>query len=271
MTVKMSITVLFFCLFFSCHQQNSELVLLGTVHSPVENFNADSLYQILEKIKPDIILYEVDSSFFDKAFNFQKDLNSNEYFATSRYLKNSRAVIRPYDFTGRNEYRINAGSRPADSKTLKMLDSLYGEKLLDQAQSQVYKEYMRLTETLNSFAYKGAKAFNNPRTDSIAALRQFYQYEKLLELVRSNAVFGETHVEKPDGERISYREGYQLASGFWHMRNQAMAKHILQMLEEFRGKRIVVLNGYFHRYYLITQLKPKQEAHSFQIKEFYEY
>ena len=58
--------------FSSCQSPPTEVVLLGTVHQPVENFNADTLYDILVDIEPDVILYEVDSSFFTSSTPLSK-------------------------------------------------------------------------------------------------------------------------------------------------------------------------------------------------------
>lgn len=146
-----TIIVLIFCI-QSCIKQKTEFVLLGTVHSPTENFNADSLYNIFDKIKPDVILYEVDSSFFTDDFHFKNKLKGNEYLATTRYMENHQVIVRPYDFTGRNEYRIEIGSRPTDGKALKMLDSLFQTKQLGKECSDIYEQYKEINESLNNLA-----------------------------------------------------------------------------------------------------------------------
>jgi len=128
-----------------------------------------------------------------------------------------------------------------------------------------------IADELNSFAYEGAKAFNNTYSDSIGAIRQHYSYEKLNEIMEEIPVFANTYHVKPDGDSISYLDGHKLAGDFWHMRNKAMAKNILSFIDHYRGKKLVVLNGYYHRYYLQALIKPEQEAHNFKLKEFYDY
>lgn len=252
-------------------KKQTELVLLGTVHQPVENFNSDSLYNLLVKIKPDLILFEVDSSFFTKDFQFNRTWDSNENIATVKYMNQFEVDVRPYEFTGRNEYRIRIGSRPTDSKAIELLDSLYQNNLLGTQEHKIYAEFIEVTDTLNSFAYLGPKAFNNAITDSISRIRQHYQYDKLLKIIFNHPAFSSTYLTKEDGDSISYAKGYEQASTFWDLRNQTMAKHILHFVDLYKGKRIVVLNGYFHRYYLNSLLAPKQEQHHFLIKDFYEY
>ena len=258
-------------LLFSCMNQKTELVLLGTVHQPIENFTPDSLYDILVKIKPDLILAEVDSSFFTEDFKFNRTWDSNENIATIKYMENFEVDVRPYEFTGRNEYRIAIGARPTDSKATALLDSLYVNDLLKSEHKKIYEEYLSVNDSLNSLVYAGAKAFNSSQTDELAEKRQYYQYKELLEIMSQYPVFSNTFHFKPDGDSISYAEGYKRASEFWDLRNQTMAKNILHFVDEYESKSIVVLNGFFHRYYLNSLIKPKQEELGFVVKDFYEY
>lgn len=129
-------------LFYSCTSKKTELVLLGTVHQPIENFTPDSLYNILVKIQPDLILFEVDSSFFTEEFEFNTTWESNENIAVVKYMKNFEVDVRPYEFTGRNEYRIKIGSRPTDGKAIEMLDSLYKGNQLDSLNQKVYLKFL---------------------------------------------------------------------------------------------------------------------------------
>ncbi|MEQ9308572.1 MAG: hypothetical protein RLN90_03905 [Balneolaceae bacterium] len=258
-------------LFWSCTNKRTELVLLGTVHQPIQNFTPDSLYNILVKIEPDLILFEVDSSFFTKDFEFKKTWESNENIATVKYMNNFDVDLRPYEFTGRNEYRIRIGSRPTDSKALELLDSLYNNNLLNSLSKRIYQNFLEINYTLNSFAYLGARAINNPETDKAAEIRQKYHYKELLRIMSEYPIFSDTFYVKSDGDSISYFEGFKKASEFWDLRNRTMSKNILHFVKENPGKKIIVLNGYFHRYYLNSLLKPKEEEMNFIIKEFYEY
>ena len=246
-------------------------MLLGTVHQPVENFTADSLYHILLKIKPGLILFEVDSSFFTNDFEFKKTWKSNENIATVKYMNNFKVDVRPYEFTGRNEYRINLGARPTDQKALALLDSLYQGNQLNASNRRVYQHFLKVNDSLNSFAYLGARAFNHPKTDQVAEIRQKYHYRELVNIMAEYPIFSDTYHIKSNGDSISYFEGYKRASEFWDLRNQTMAQNILHFVRAYRGKRIVVLNGYFHRYYLGSLIKPQEDELGFTVKEFYDY
>lgn len=270
--MRKCMALIFICsLLCSCANKKTELVLLGTVHQEIENFTADSLYNILVKINPDLILAEVDSSFFTEDFEFVENWESNENIATVKYMKKFDVDVRPYEFTGRNEYRIKIGSRPTDSKALQLLDSLFNDNLLDPSSKKTYQGFLSINDSLNAIAYLGARGFNSAETDSISSIRQHYQYKEILEIMKEYPVFSNTYYVKADGDSISYLEGYQRASDFWDLRNQTMSKNILHFIKEYEYERIVVLNGFFHRYYLNSLIKPKQQDLDFIVKDFYEY
>ena len=257
----------------ACDETNKkkEVVFLGVVHDPIENFNADSLFKIIVDLDPDLILFEVDSSFFTDDFQFNRTWESNELDAVRRYMDKYPVMVRPYDFTNRNEYRVKIGSRPTDGKALNLLDSLFLKGSLSLSDSLIYKSYVETTDTLVSFAYMGALAFNNKTTDSIASKRQNLLYNALLKVMQNYPIFANTFHIKENGDSISYLKGFSLAGKFWEMRNKAMANHILYFVENTDAERIAVQCGYFHRYYLKEILSPLQEQKNFTIKEFNEF
>jgi hypothetical protein len=50
-----------------------------------------------------------------------------------------------------------------------------------------------------------------------------------------------------------------------------MVDNILKYCDEFRGKKIVVLTGAMHKYFLFGVLEKKQKDHNIVLKEFWEY
>ncbi len=256
-----------------CLAQQTEVTIIGNIHQPVPNYNANTLYNILTKIHPDFLLQELDSSFFDSDFQFKENPTENEGIASARYIAQYPATkMRPFDFEGRNEYRKEIGSRPTDGLTIDLLDSLYNQNLLSKRQSEIYKTYEGLLEPLMVAASKSLEHFNNSKTDSICAQRQYYQYTMLPKIINVREEFSNQFHTKPNGEKISYQEGFQLACNFWDLRNQTMAKNILKIANNNKGKRIVVLIGFMHRYYIISELKRLiSHNRNIKLKEFYEY
>jgi len=152
----------------TCFAQNSDVIVIGNVHTPMPNYNADSLFKIMERIKPDIILHEIDGSYFTADFKFKDPSKENEQNASEKYVaKHPAALLRPFEFEGRNEYRRAKEIKQSENPTMDLLDSLYTAGSLTKKQADIVAEYKRLTEQLNSFGYKSAKEFNNKHTDSI--------------------------------------------------------------------------------------------------------
>ena len=53
---------------------------------------------------------------------------------------------------------------------------------------------------------------------------------------------------------------------YWDLRNKAMTANILNQIILNPNKRIVVLTGYSHRYYLIDELKKYEDELNFSVK-----
>lgn len=269
--MKLSLQIIaFFGIAFSSFAQKSEIIVIGNVHTPMDRYNADTLYSIMEKIKPDVILHEIDHSFFTKDFKFKEPSKENEQNASERYFaKHPETKIRPFEFEGRNEYRREKGIKQSENPTMRILDSLYSSGKLTESQQTIVSEYRRLTDQLNSFGYLSAINFNNPKTDSISKLRQYYQHYEIRKVINEQSIFSEKFVTTTKGEKVSYKQGYNAFCDFWDLRNKTMAKNIIGYAKKYPGKKIIVLTGYYHRYYLLEELK-KASNKKFEIKEFYE-
>ncbi|AIM36862.1 hypothetical protein KO02_09245 [Sphingobacterium sp. ML3W] len=271
--MKKTISILF-TLLFSIYSfaQKTEIIVLGNIHQPVPNYNSDTIVTILDKIKPDFLLQEIDSSFFNVDFTFKTPPKENEGLASVKYIdKNTKAQMRPFDFEGRNEYRKINGFNPTEGLALKLVDSLYNENRLTKKQAKVYKKYIDLLEPLKIAASKDPRSFNNSINDKICKERQYYQYHKLLSVMKERSELSNTYYTQANAQKISYLKGFQLASEFWDLRNKTMAKNILKIAEENPGKKIIVLTGFMHRYYIISELKKlTKKDRNIIMKEFYD-
>jgi len=255
----------------TCVAQQSEVIVIGNVHTPMPSYNSDSLYKIMERVKPDIILHEIDGSYFTADFKFKEPSKENEQNASEKYVaKHPATMLRPFEFEGRNEYRRAKGIKQSENPTIDLLDSLYTAGNLTKKQATIVAEYKRLTEQLNSFGYKTAKEFNNKHTDSISKLRQHYQHYKIRQVINERKEFAKRFVTTTTNESVSYNEGYNRFCDFWDLRNQTMANNIVTVVRNNPGKKIIVLTGYFHRYYLLEELKRAKSKANFTLKEFYE-
>ena len=84
----------------------TEVVVIGTVHSPTPKFREETLVGILNRVKPDLILLELDPSFFDasSALVDKYQRISLESSAATTYAKSAKVALRPYDIEGRNKF-----------------------------------------------------------------------------------------------------------------------------------------------------------------------
>lgn len=252
-------------------EQPTEIIVIGNLHKPVPNYNSEILFNILEKIQPDFILQEQDSAAFTKDFKFKKEQKENEGKASQKYIKKyPNTQLRPYEFEGRNQYRIDKGMRPTDGLTIKLVDSLYKTGLLTASEAEIFKTYKDALEPLKVNASKPPKNFNNSNNDSLCEKRQYYQYKMVPKITNVRPEFQNRFVIKPNGEKISYKDGYRLWADFWDLRNQTMAKNIMKIASQNKGKKIVVLCGFMHRYYIIKELKEMIKGKNILLKEFYD-
>lgn len=257
----------FFSLSFS--QSKTEIYVIGNIHDSVPNYHPKILFDILDKVKPDIILHEVDSQGM-KDYENRIKITENEIKASNAYLKKYPETLRfSFDFEGRNQYRKDRGMVPTDNLSVKLIDSLYQAKKLAPSEVKIYENFTNLTKDLMKIAELSPENFNNSTTDQISGKRQNSQYSDLLKIIEARPEFAKRFVVKPNGEKISYRDGFKLMSGFWDLRNQTMAKNISRIAETHPGKKIVVLTGFLHRYYIIKELKRINNG-TYVIKEFYD-
>ena len=273
---KITLALLILTIILSCKKEKKtkntvEIIVIGTQHKPVPNFNSKTLFNILENVKPDFILHERDSSAFNSDFKFIKTPTENEGMASSKYIKKYPTTqLRPHEFENRNQYRIDKGMRPTDRLTLRLVDSLYKANLLTTSEAEIFKIYKDALEPLKIIATKSPEAWNNSTADSLCEHRQFYQYQMVPKITNTREEFANRFLTKPNGEKISYRDGYQLWADFWDLRNQTMAKNIMRIAEQNKGKKIVVLCGFMHRYYILKELKKLTKDKDILLKEFYE-
>jgi hypothetical protein len=73
-------------------------------------------------------------------------------------------------------------------------------------------------------------------------------------------------------ELAQYRIFQKENGDFWDRRNKTMARNIITFATSdlFRNKTIVVLTGFYHKYYLLNELLPQQQKCGYIIQEYYE-
>jgi|SRR5690606_27548897 len=240
---------------FSQTAEKAKLYIIGTVHQSSEILNPQMLFEILDDIKPDILLQENDS---EQISNYFEDIrpNSNEQTASLKYLNKYPNILNlPFEFEGRNSYRNYNGMTPTDNLTVKLIDSLYSKNLLSSQNGKIYYNYIESNKSLIKFSKKGFREMNSKQFDSINKIRQNIQHNELVKICETEDIFSIRFVTKPNGEKISYKDGFKLWCNFWDLRNNTMAINIIRTAYEHKGKTIVVLTGVQHKYYLLELLE----------------
>lgn len=250
---------IFLCLLFSLvfgqTTEKTKLYIIGTVHQSSDILNPQMLFEILNDIKPDILLQENDS---EQIATYFEDIqpNSNEQIASLKYLKKYPNTLNlPFEFEGRNSYRNLNGMTPTDNLTVNLMDSLYKNNLLSPPNTKIYQNYIDANKLLIEFSKKGFKVMNSIQFDSINKIRQNIQHKELIKICETENVFSNRFVTKPNGQKISYKDGFKLWCNFWDLRNNSMAINIIRTAYQYTGKTIVVLTGVQHKYYLLELLE----------------
>ncbi len=243
-----------------------ELIILGTVHFPTAGVKPDSLFAVLDRLKPGMILMEMDHSAFDDRYGITLHSGENEWMALGRYLaKYPETAVRPFDIEGRKAIRRSRGI------DLPVVDSLFDYMLTldslgayEEEQENVLRRFLELTDTLNRVAQGTLRRLNNPGTDSLVRERQHCQYVRLLEVTGTCAAFPKWRRET-EGTVLDGREIFRRYAAFELEREQRMTENILNWIGQARARRIVVMVGFFHRYALMEKLEPLQSTGGFRL------
>lgn len=235
------------------------LTIIGTQHNPTDNINSSNLADQLNKIKPDVILMELDSSLMNDKGDFLVNSNELEPTAVKKHLKNYPTALRPFDYKNRNKFYAENKVFDKENKFFHTLDSVYNNNLLDSLSLTVYQNLIQVNNILNLVFTGDLKEINSPTAQSISRLRQDICYNQLLGICYRNKYLNR------------YAAFWKQDGDFWTFRNRTMIDNILKYCAQFKGKRIVVLTGAMHKYFLTDGIEKKQQAGNITLKEFWEY
>ncbi|MEN2400162.1 hypothetical protein GKZ90_0010255 [Flavobacterium sp. MC2016-06] len=249
--------------------KKTELIVIGTVHFPTKLINQDTIYKALESIKPDIILMESDMTNFNSDFTFKKTYDENEWNAIIKYQTNfEKTLVRPIEFEGRNDYRKENGIQDVDPVFIEInrLDSL---NILSLKYKKIWSRFIEVDNSLNEVYENSLKILNTAATDNLVRERQFYQYQKLKEIVDENKEFIKMKSPVFEKDSITFRELYNRYCHFEELRNRTIIDNILKWKSKYPNKKIAILIGFYHRNFLVNELKWKQKEYNFELKEYY--
>ncbi|HEX7845504.1 MAG TPA: hypothetical protein VF476_06835 [Chitinophagaceae bacterium] len=251
--------------------------ILATVHHSNPNYNADSIVAILNQFQPNLILTEEDTALFEnyhKSYDrtLQRPLFARlgrsfgfgnpeeiEGISVRKYKISHPAVdIRPFDYEGRNAFYVTNNSFFKEAEVSNRLEHLANNRSLTKEQAVIWSVYLNINDTLNRLTNQTPHDINQQVFYELTERRQYYQYHKVAEIVNSNDSLKE------------YSEFYKTNADFWDTRNKRMSEHIANFIRQYPNKRIIVLTGAMHKYYLLKELRPLQNQLNFRLREYYE-
>lgn len=220
----------------------TELFVIGTVHESTEAFNSDTLLNILNEIKPDVILVECDSSYLTRDFRFKEDVEYAflETSAITEYLKVRSAVLRPYDISGRDEFLDNIIWKKTESDFFYDIVYMYETGKYNTESANIYERNYSLVKIAEDMTFSKASYINSPAGSSYIDTINYYTYDGLRKLID---ITPELEKYKPYSDRVC---------SYWEKRNKTMIKNIIKVIEFYEGKKIVVLCGFAHKNILLN-------------------
>lgn len=259
----------------SQNNKHTSVVIIGVTHTESRFVNTDSLLLILQKVKPDLILDEMQSpsGFYTKEKEL-RELPASVKLRTKlgignklppekkvlyEYLKiDPNIIVRPFDIyiEDRNKY-IRQDSE-WENKFFGIVNDPKYSNTFSSYQTDLFLEFVRLNNFLYDLTLKSYFDMNQP--DVSDSLRKMMAVSDpfIMSIVDSVAIAG------------SLKPYYDKKKNFWRERNEKMASNIIDYIKEFPAKRIVILTGLLHKYYLLDLLNQSHQKDLFKIVEFYD-
>ena len=246
---------------FAVTPDSTEIIVIGTVHYDTDNFNSDSLLNIIKTISPGLILIEADTSYFTSDFEFEKDISTSflETRAITKYKENNNVILRPYDIEKRDDFLNNYERREKEISFFSMLDMLYSAGNLPSETENLLLSLITTMETAEFLSLSTPYNINKTESDSLIREINYYTYDGIRDIIEST----------PDLQE--YKTYWDENYDFWISRNDVMVEKIIHFTEEFKGNRIIVLCGFSHKPYIKDGLVESGNRADLILKEYWEY
>lgn len=265
---------------FGQHVKNVDLVktkiyILGVVHTENKFRNSDSLLNILKDIKPDLILSENDtlSGYFKsdytlvqppKWYKVARKLNVGrkmppEMDLLYKYQEiNNSVLIYPFDITIVNRNKYVASQKEKENLWVSDLNFASSSNKIPYSILPAHRDYIRYSNWLFEIGQGDYRMIN--RTIVIDSIRNMMKLEmeyfpKLIKSVQGLS---------------DYNSWYAENINYWVLRNEVMSKNIIKFIEMTNAKKVVVLTGILHKYYLTDLLNSYSTQTKFEIVEYFD-
>ena len=247
-------------------EELTEILIIGVNHSRTKKINYNKLYQLLEKNKPDLILWEQSEDFisvFGIRTGYRLKLISpgTEQLALQAFNKKNKLIpILRFDtsFSSRENDVNESISRKHYSKEERVAKKNYVKESIRINDTFFTKLYQSKLNNEDSLKYRAYADLHNNYIDDIynkslevINLPVIYNKSKKMEEMESNVIIPLARKYMIDS--ITLNE-YISDLNFGKDRNRYMAQKVLDIASAHKGKRIIVLTGLSHKYFLIDEL-----------------
>jgi len=251
---------LFFCSFYNAFSQ-TEICIIGEVHEECAYMNRDSVYNILFRIKPDVILIEADSSLFTSDFHFNLEkypnlLSTNQNIGAYQYHSKQKVDLRPFDMEGVGNWYKKTNYNDNQDKMWDEIFSLYEKNELDKKDKDDFELIQLVLDYADKMIFNSVKDINVNMTVKFFSVREKIIYPRVLSIIENT-------------EKLHHWIDFaRIWATHWDERNAIMAENIKKIANDYKDKRIVVLVGMQHKPGLLDLLANSRD---FVIREYWTY
>jgi hypothetical protein len=234
--------------------------VIGTVHTATPKYSAQDLVQILQRVRPDAILFEYPADMMTPTFEFMSVADGSlEQQSVLEYVNQTGAAIRPYDIDGRNAFYERTDYFARERKCYLELDALLKAHALGTEAKRIVVAFDAAMARRDTLGQSDPATINSYLADTEINEKQWLMHEGIPEIVRLTP------------ELSGCEDFWDLSRAYWNRRNNEMLRNIKRFAEEFAGQRLVVLCGFEHRYYLRSHMYDWDENPAYILKEYWEY
>ncbi len=253
--------ICFCCQFFTngiTQPTPNRVIIVGSKHNGNKELNPKNLYQLISKIKPDIILLEFDSTTvadcdIKKVWGAKTaELlgiwnNPLEYKAARKYKEKVKEVcLASFDVYIPNRRNYVDYKNAMETSHSSAMTQLFNDNKFSSTDSIQFNDYNLLNTSLIQKLDSNLITMNRESLNDTA--KRVFDMEM---------TFIKNITEKYT-ELQPYSNWFNADILFWEERNKKMCAQILRELNANSDKTILILTGLMHKYYLSNYLQQKE-------------
>jgi len=220
----------------------TKLYTIGILDNSDDKYSSNEFYTIISDIQPDIILYECDPACISSNFRFDSIscpliLSSVETKAISMYQDVSQIDVAPFDMEGRNKFYSENSYFEKEKEMFNDIGLSLSENKIN---SENIPDFDLLWSVLSLYSIKkySLQEINSTVFADYTEYKHAIVHDLLISIAKRNKVLN------------SWIEYTILRKKHWEERNKAMVNNISFFLKDYKDKKILVISGAEHKYYI---------------------